>query len=118
MELDPREDPEGHAIVTKNKEVARSIKVVALAQVGMFAVLAAMIVVGLILLSGIHKNLCSFKENIKDQRDQSQEILDMTLKERIEKFGPQIGSIPEQYIQSQLAARNATLNSLKGLDCE
>jgi hypothetical protein len=64
-----------------------------------------------------HDALCAFKKDLQGRYDNSVRYLNMTLDERIEEFGPQLGTIPEETIRTSANNQKDTLDSLKPLDC-
>lgn len=64
-----------------------------------------------------HDALCSLKNSRIIQRDRSLEFLRLTKEERIEKYGPAIGSIPDSAIQQGVDDNTQLIAALRQLSC-
>ena len=108
---------EREQIAARQQETARLIRIMAISNVAALLILAALVIAAVVYARSSHDTFCAFKTNIEKQVASSQRYLDMTPRERIKEFGPQLGTIPETTIQATIDRQKGTLQSLEGLDC-
>ena len=89
----------------------------ALATSVLFLVVVCVVIYVLITAQTNKNALCNFVSDIEHRATASQEFLDMTPSERVKKFGPAVGSMPESVIENQLANQRKTIESLSELNC-
>ena len=102
---------------TNGQQMRRYIVRMSVSIVVLFLMLIALGVYNYVNASHVHSTFCNFYDNLQHQQDDARAFLAMSEEERVKKFGPQIGSIPESVIQAQVASRQVTLDSLGELHC-
>lgn len=61
--------------------------------------------------------LCIFRSDLIQRRDANQKFLDLSPRQRIEKYGD-LGKIPLTIVRSNIKAQNQTIASLDSLRCK
>lgn len=64
-----------------------------------------------------HDANCALRADLQGRVDASRVFLDMTLAERINQYGPVLGSIDPEIVRSKLPDQQRSLDALAVLDC-
>lgn len=65
-----------------------------------------------------HAALCVYKGDLEKRREDNVRFLNMTLDERVAKYGESLGALPESVIRNSLKSQTDVLDSLKILECD
>lgn len=64
-----------------------------------------------------HRALCAQKASSRQALDRNQAYLRMSPDERIRRYGPIFGNVPDSVIHQQILAQRRTLRSYRDLSC-
>ena len=108
---------EREQIAARQQETARLIRIMAISNVAALLILAALVIAAVVYARSSHDTFCAFKTNIEKQVASSQRYLDMTPRERIKEFGPQLGTIPLKRVMLSMPSSSSTFAASSRCGC-
>lgn len=95
-------------------QIRRSLKVIAGSVIGMYLLLSGFAIWNYFTVREINDKLCTHAQTLQDTVNRQDAYLDMSIQERVERFGSELGHIPEEVIESQMRQNQRNLDSLGG----